>query len=182
MVDDKHLIQQAQNGDRQALGALYDQYQPHIYRYFAYRLGDPLLAEDLTAELFVIMVKKLGDYKDQGRPLLAWLYTIAGNLIKMHFRSQNRVEFNPLPDEMMDQNATPDQIADSRLTQAKLMRVIPKLAEDQGRVIILKFIEGLTNREIAQLLDKSEGAIKSLQHRALHTLRGFLTEEVPREA
>ena len=182
MVDETRLIQKAKNGDRNALGQLYDTHQPSIFRYIVYRVGDRALAEDLTAEVFVTMVRKLNSFQDRGRPLLAWLYTIAGNTIKMHYRKHKNVEFNPFSEEMIDQQASPDQITDKRLTHARLMNLLPRLTEEQGKVILLKFMEGFSNSEIAKALGKSEGSIKALQHRALQTLKGFLVEEASYES
>ena len=182
MVDETQLIQKAKNGDRNALGQLYDIYHSKIFRYIAYRVGDRALAEDLTAEVFVTMVKKLHSFQDRGRPLLTWLYTIAGNIIKMHYRKHKHVELNPFSEEMIDQQATPDQVTDKRLTHANLLAQLPRLTEEQGQVIVLKFMDGFSNREIAQVLDKTEGAIKALQHRALQTLKGFLVEEASYES
>lgn len=182
MVDETRLIQKAKNGDREALGRLYDTHQPNIFRYIAYRVGERALAEDLTAEVFVTMVKKLHTYEDRGRPLLAWLYTIAGNIVKMHHRKHKHVEFNPFSEEMIDQQASPDQIADKRMTHSKLLSYLPRLTEEQGQVIIMKFMEGFSNREIAKVLGKTEGSIKALQHRALQTLKSFLVEEVSYES
>lgn len=182
MVDETQLIQKAKNGDRNALGQLYDTHQPKIYRYIAYRVGDRALAEDLTAEVFVTLVKKLHSYQDRGRPLIAWLYTIAGNIIKMHFRKHKHVELNPFSEEMIDQQATPDQVTDKRLTHAKLLAQLPRLTDEQGQVITMKFMEGFSNREIAKLMGKTEGSIKALQHRALQTLKSFLVEEASYES
>ncbi|MEM8859629.1 MAG: sigma-70 family RNA polymerase sigma factor, partial [Chloroflexota bacterium] len=177
MVDDKRLIKQAKAGDRKALGDLSDLHQPAIYRYLVYRVRDAALAEDITAEVFVTMVRKLHTFEDRGRPFLAWLYTIAGNAIRMHFRKQ-KVEFSPFSEEMIDQNAAPDQIADKRLTHERLLAFIPHLTEEQSQVIFMKFMDGFSNREIAKVLGKTEGSIKALQHRALATLRNLLTQEV----
>ena len=182
MVDDNQLIEKAKNGDRSALGQLYDTHQPKIYRYIAYRVNDSALAEDLTAEVFVTMVRKLSSYQDRGRPLIAWLYTIAGNIIKMHYRKHGAVIFNPFPQEMIDQNDTPDQITDSKLTHAKLMAFIPRLTEEQRQVILMKFIDGFSNGEISRVLGKTEGSVKALQHRALQTLRNLMMEEMTYES
>lgn len=181
MVDNKQLIQQAKSGNRQAIAALYDAYQVHIFRYVAYRVGDAALAEDLTAEAFLLMVKNLHTYEDRGRPFLAWLYTVAGNVVKMHYRRRKQTEFEPLPEEMIDHKANPAEITQTRLTQERLMTAMPRLTEIQRQVILLKFIEGFSNREVAAFLDKTEGSIKSLQHRALAALRRILAEEVQHE-
>ena len=177
MVDDRQLVKLAKEGDRGALAALYKEYQPRIYRYIAYRVGDAAVADDLTAEVFVSMVKNIRQYEDRGRPFLAWLYAVAGNVVKMHYRSQGKVEFEPLPDEMIDQEPTPAEIAQSRLTQERLVAAMPRLTEEQRQVILLKFIEGFDNNEIAAVMVKSEGAIRIMQHRALLALRRVLAEE-----
>ena len=167
MVDESQLIVQAKNGDRDALGRLYDTHQPRIYRYIAYRVNDAALAEDLTAEVFVMMVRKLNTYQDRGRPLLAWLYTIARNIIHSHYRKHGKIEFKPFAEEMVDQNQSPDQITHNKLANSKLLSFIPRLTDEQSQVIVLKFLEGMNNKEIANILGKSEGSIKALQHLSL---------------
>jgi RNA polymerase sigma-70 factor (ECF subfamily) len=181
MVDEKRLVRRAQKGDRNAIAALYDEYHARIYRYVAYRVGDRALADDLTADVFVAMVQKIGDYQERGRPLLAWLYTIAGNVVKMHYRRQKRAEFAPLPEEMIDHEMDPAGAAHVRLTHERLMCAMPHLSESQRQVILLKFIEGFENAEIAAVLNKTEGAIRVLQHRALTALRLAISEEVQHE-
>lgn len=177
MVDDKRLVEQAQDGDRRAVAALYAEYQARVYRYIAYRVGDAALAEDLTADVFASMVRHIGTYESRGRPFLAWLYTIAGNVCKMHYRRQNLAEFEPLPEEMMDTGTNPEETAHLRLTQEQLLAAMPRLTENQRQVILLRFIEGLSNSEVAAILERSEGAIRVLQHRALAALRQALVEE-----
>lgn len=177
MVDDKRLVEQAQQGDRRAVAALYAEYQARVYRYIAYRVGDTALAEDLTADVFVSMVRAIDNYEPRGRPFLAWLYAIAGNTCKMYYRRQNLTEFEPLPEEMIDRQTGPEDVAHLRLTHERLLAAMPRLTEDQRQVILLKFIEGLNNAEVATILEKSEGAIRVLQHRALVALRRALVEE-----
>jgi RNA polymerase sigma-70 factor (ECF subfamily) len=181
MANDRQLIKLAQKGDRSAVAALYNENQPRVFRYIAYRVGDAAVADDLTAEVFVAMVKNIGQYEYRGRPFLAWLYTIAGNLVKMHYRGQQKLKFESLPDEMIDHNTNPADIAQSRLAHDRLMAAMPHLTEGQRQVILLKFIEGFDNAEIATLMDKTEGAIRILQHRALLALRQLLIEEVQHE-
>lgn len=181
MVDDKRLVRQAQKGEKPAVAALYAAYRARVYRYIAYRVGDPALAEDLTADVFVAMVRHIDKYESRGRPFLAWLYAIAGNTCKMHYRRQNLAEFEPLPDELVDSQTGPEDIAHLRLTHARLMAAMPRLTENQRQVILLKFIEGFDNAEVAAILEKSEGAIRVLQHRALSALRQALVEEEQHE-
>jgi len=179
MVNDQQLVKRAQQGDRSAVAELYRKNQPSVYRYIAYRVGSTAVADDLTAEVFVSMVKNINRYEYRGRPLLAWLYIIAGNIVKMHYRRQQKAEFEPLPDEMIDPKSNPEELAQIRLTQDRLMAAMPRLTEGQRQVILLKFIEGFDNTEIAAMLDNTEGAIRVLQHRALLALRRVLAEEAP---
>jgi RNA polymerase sigma-70 factor (ECF subfamily) len=181
-VDDHQTVKQAQQGNRSAVAALYRQYNAQVYRYIAYRVGDTAVADDLTADVFVSMVKHIKTYELRGRPFLAWLYTIASNVVKMHYRSQNKMDFEPLADEMIDQEANPAEIAQAHITHEQLLAVMPRLTEPQRQVILLKFIEGFSNREIAEIVGKKEGAIRILQHRAILALRHILSEAVQHEA
>lgn len=181
MVDDIRLVKQSKNGNRRAIAALYDAYQPLIYRYIAYRVGDTTVADDLTSEVFVAMVKSISNYQERGRPFLAWLYTIAGNVVRMHYRRHNRTELEPFSEELLDERPGPAEVFQIRLSQERLLAALPRLSDGQRQVILLKFIEGFSNSEIAAVMDKSEGAIRVMQHRALAALRQVLVEEVGRE-
>lgn len=177
MVDDRELVRRAQQGDREAVGALYAAYHPRVYRYIAYRVGDQGTADDLTAEVFLTMVRKIHDFEDRGRPLLAWLYTVAGNLVKMHYRKLHKHPSEKLRDEMIDHQIGPADLVNARLNHGRLLEALPQLSNNQQEVIILKFIEGLTNAEVAAILGKTEGAIRILQHRALLALRQTLLDK-----
>lgn len=181
MLDDEdQLIQLAQRGDAAACAALYSRHYDAVYRYCYYRLSEAALAQDLTADVFVRMVERLETYQRRGRPLLAWLYAVARNLISDHFRSALRRADVPLhqtaslaPEDGEGMVAN----VHNRLEADRLARAMRYLTEDQRQVILLKFIEDLGNTEIAVILSKSEGAVKSLQHRALHTLRRALEKD-----
>jgi RNA polymerase sigma-70 factor (ECF subfamily) len=177
MVDDKRLVSEAQQGDRRAIAMLYSAYRARVYRYITYRVGDPTLAEDLTADVFVSMVRHIGNYDSRGRPFLAWLYTIAGNACKMFYRRDKMAKTASLPEGLASKNSDPENIAQLRLTQERLLTAMPRLTEGQRQVILLKFIEGFSNAEAAAILEKSEGAIRVLQHRALAALRQALVDE-----
>ncbi|MDJ0757015.1 MAG: RNA polymerase sigma factor [Ardenticatenaceae bacterium] len=176
MIDDKQLIQAAQQGNREAIGALYAAYHARVYRYVAFRVGDPAAADDLTAEVFVTMVKRIQTYEYRGRPFLAWLYIVAGNIVKMHYRQEKKRQLETLPEELVDQASSPAEIAETRLSQRRLLAAMPFLSDPQREVILLKFIEGLSNSEVAEIMGKTEGAIRILQHRALTALRQTLRE------
>jgi RNA polymerase sigma-70 factor (ECF subfamily) len=168
------LIQRAKDGDPTAFAQLYDQHQPAIYRYILYRVGSDATAEDLTSEVFVRLVESIDDFSYQGRPLLAWLYTIARNLVSDHHRCHGRAVMVPLDEDLPASACDPEAAASLALSQERLAEAIEQLTEDQREVILLKFIEGLDNAAVAQALNKSYGAVKALQHRGLASLQRIL--------
>lgn len=172
------LVQRAKNGDANALVEIYETNQPTIYTYVFYRVGDVHLAEDLTAEVFVRMIHKLKTYQPNSRPILAWLYTIAHNLVVDHYRENGKATWTELKE---DQSAIESDVFkrsnENCLAQIDLVHALKTLTEEQRLVIVLKFIEGRKNIEIAEILNKSEGAIKSLQHRALNSLKRALEND-----
>lgn len=178
LYDEVDLVQRARQGDRAAFAALYEQHQPAIYTYVFYRVGSASLAEDLAAEVFVRMVEKIHTFRGGDRPLLAWLYTIAGNLVIDHYRREGRVAWQPLSDRPEIQAATPDpvQVVEAHLDNQALVAAMQHLTEEQRQVILLKFFGQRSNDEAAAVLGKSAGAVKSLQHRALAALGRLLPE------
>ena len=177
---DTYLLQRAKQGDESALSAIYEQCHAPIYRYIYFRVRNGPLAEELAAEVFVRMVDRIGSLKDRGRPVLAWLYTIARNLVIDHQRRARIFAWSPLCEEMeAGADEHPAQVAENRQTVRELSLALDQLTEIQRQVIVLKFIEGHNNSEIAAILGKDEGAIKSLQHRALGALRRALCARQP---
>jgi RNA polymerase sigma-70 factor (ECF subfamily) len=178
--DEARLIQLAQQGDAEACAMLYDRHYDAVYRYCYYRVGDVNLAQDLTGEVFVRMVDKLDTFKVRGRPLLAWLYTIARNLVNDAHRHGRQVTQLPLNEATVlsgDEEADLTRRVERRLEADCLAAALNHLTEEQRQVILLKFMEGLNNAQVARLLSKTEGAIKSLQHRALGSLRRAIERE-----
>ena len=172
--DEARLIQRAKQGAPAAFTEIYDLHQPAIYRYVYYRVSEAATAEDLTAEVFVRLVEKIDRFTYHGRPLLAWLYTIARNLITDHYRRTGQATMLPLDDQLVAETDDLEEAAERGLAQRRLAAALPHLTEDQRQVVLLKFIEGLSNAEVAQVLGKPVGAVKSLQHRALAALRRIL--------
>ena len=169
------LVRRAKDGDESALVEIYNLCQAPVYRYVYYRVGSVALAEELTAEVFVRLVDKLHSFREQGRPILAWLYAIAHNLVADHQRRQGRVAWLPLDDAMAaDEEGQPAQVAEVREAQSTLAAALETLTEPQRQVILMKFMEDRSNAEVAAILGKDEGAVKSLQHRALAALRRAL--------
>lgn len=173
-AQERELVRRAKAGDPTAFAELYEQYQPKIHRYCFYRVSDPAVAEDLTAEVFVRMVESIDDFRYRGRPLLAWLYTIARNLVTDHYRHQGRATHLELKEGLVADGADLDHRAHIALEQTKLAAALAQLTEDQRQVILLKFFEGADNATTARILGKTVGAVKSLQHRALASLARLL--------
>ena len=177
-IEDKELIRQAQEGDSIAIGTLYAMYNQVVYNYIFHRVSDTHTAEDLTAEVFIRMVRKLPGYTDRGRPLVAWLYTIAKNLIVDHHRVQKkRILVSLLDEELDSSDEGPHQEVEDKQEQDCFRQALKRLPESQRRLLIYRFIDGYETNEIMKLLEKSDRAVRSLQHRALRSLRIALNEE-----
>ncbi|MBN1977880.1 MAG: sigma-70 family RNA polymerase sigma factor [Anaerolineae bacterium] len=172
--DEARLIQRAKQGDPAAFTEIYERCQPFIYRYVLYQLGDAATAEDLTSEVFIRMVEKIDRFTYRGRPLLAWLYTIARNLITDHRRRAGKIQPLTPDSQLTDEAVDIEGSVLGKLTLRRLTIAIAQLTKDQRQVILLRFIEGLDNATAAAVLGKSVNAIKALQHRALTSLRRIL--------
>jgi RNA polymerase sigma-70 factor (ECF subfamily) len=183
--DEDRLIQLAKGGDAAACATLYNRHHDAVYRYCFCRVADTSLAQDLTGEVFVRMVQNLDRFEARGRPLLAWLYTIARNLVLDHHRAEAHTLHLPL-DEALQVPASGEgdlvHAVHRKLEADRLAAALRHLTEEQRQVVLLKFVEDLGNAEVAQILAKSEGAVKSLQHRALSALRRALIVENRYEA
>ncbi len=176
------LIPRCQCGEAAAVETLYDLYADRLYRYLLARTGDPDEAADLTTELFIRVIKNVAGFRlNMARPAAsfsAWIYRIAGNLAADHHRNRRRrpadasLEDDPA---MMVTYDDPECAAEQRESLAELAQAMDRLGEEQRLVVIGKFGEEMSNLEIANLLGKTEGAVKSLQHRALRTLGRLLT-------
>lgn len=151
--------------------ALYDRYAPELYRYIYHRLGAKSLAEDLTAEVFV-RVLHLKRVPDEWR---AYLYRIAHNLVIDSLRKNPHI-LEQADEWIVDEQNDPARRAESVDEQRRLRKAIARLSPEQQQVIVLKFIEEMSNAEVAKILNKPEGAVKALQHRALENLRAWLRE------
>ena len=171
------LIQRAQSGDRAAFAALYNQHYQSIYTYIYYRVSDTSTAEEVTSQVFVRMVEKIQTFKSRGRPFLAWLYTIARNLITDHHRKNKQAVLLPMDIHLPASRPQPEAEIESRLREDCLRLALTSLTEIQRQVIVGKFIEERSNRDMGTLLKKTEGAVKSLQHRALAALRRAIEKE-----
>jgi len=168
--EESRLIREAQAGDPAAFAELYRRCQPKVYRYIYFRVNNEATAEDLTSEVFVRLVEHIRAYHHRGRPLLAWLYTIARNLITDTYRRKDRTVELPLDDFLVADAPDPSQTVHRSLEQDRLAHALDDLTDDQREVIRLKFFEEMDNSATARILGKTVGAVKALQHRGISAL------------
>lgn len=180
-ASDAELVRAAQKGDAASFGRLYERYFDKVYSYLSFKLGNATEAEDVAEQVFLKALESLGGYKWTGVPFQAWLFRIAHNLMVDALRRRGRRPSEPLDDALHVQDerrgADPEAMLSDKLTREGLIQAVDRLTELQRRVIALKFAGDLTNAEVAQLMGKSEGAVKALQHAALVSLQKHLGRE-----
>ncbi len=161
----------------QEFGAIYERYVQKIFNYVYYRIGNKHDAEDLTARVFLRAMNHIPAYKERGLPFSAWLYRIAHNLVANWHRDGQRRQILPLDAHISADSdaAQPDQVTESNEQTEMLLEAIRTLPADRQELLILKFVERLPNAEIARMMRRSEGAVKSLYHRTLMALRKELS-------
>src|SRR5690242_422216 len=171
------VIAQAQTGDPGAFGELYAKYAGLILRYLYARLREQESAQDLTQEVFVRVIKGIGGFEFRGeKSFLGWLYTIAGNVLIGQARRKRAIS-TPLDESLELADPHGQDAVHSIFDRVALEQAIIQLTEDQQQVLTLKFFADMTNQEIATTLGRTEGAVKALQHRALHALQQILERE-----
>ncbi|MFD3518151.1 ECF subfamily RNA polymerase sigma factor, BldN family [Streptomyces sp. NPDC058657] len=173
------LVERAQGGEAEAFGRLYDQYSDTVYRYIYYRVGGKATAEDLTSETFLRALRRISTFTWQGRDFGAWLVTIARNLVADHFKS-SRFRLEVTTGEMLDANEverSPEDSVLESLSNAALLEAVRKLNPQQQECVTLRFLQGLSVAETARVMGKNEGAIKTLQYRAVRTLARLLPDD-----
>ena len=171
-LDEKELVQLAKT-DEDAFGEIYRRYVEKIYNYVYYRTSNKHDAEDLTARVFQRALKHIPNYEDRGVPFSAWLYRIAHNLVVNHHRDRKRRKIVPLDDLIVSTFRwdAPEKVTERREDRKELLEAIQNLPDDRQQLLVLKFVERLSNAEIGDIMGRSEGAIKSLYHRTLIALR-----------
>ena len=172
------LLERAREYDATAVAELYDRYSLRIYNYVYHRVGNRSLAEDLTSTVFVRMLEAIQTSKGWHSSFSGWLYRIAHNAVVDHFRSGKQDRDVPLEDVTLSSSEHLAEAAERSITRERVRSAVSELTEAQGVVISLKFLEGMTNAEVAELMGKNEGAIKSLQFRGLAALRRVMDEEL----
>lgn len=169
-----HLIRRAKAGDQEAVAALYQMHAGLVFRYVALRVDNPADAEDITAEVFINMVRGLANYEITGAPFEAWLYRVAAARIADHFRAGYQKREQSLSDEVPDQHSLPEETIQQQQSIQQLKDALLQLSDEHQTILILRFIERKSHEEVAVLLGKTESAIKSAQHRALIQLTELL--------
>ncbi len=171
-MDEAVLVERAK-ADKEAFGQLYEQYVDRIFNYVYYKIGNRAEAEDLTARVFFKAMQHIQNYENKGVPFSAWLYRIAHNLVANWHRDNSRRQIISLDDvgHWRAPQGGPEGWAELMEDREALLLAIRKLPADRKDLLIFKFVERLSNAEIGEIMGRSEGAIKSLYHRTLLTLR-----------
>lgn len=176
--NEEKILSRASQGDREAFGQLYERYLERIFNYVYYRTGNLHDAEDLTARVFQRAMNHIKNYTDRGVPFSAWLYRIAHNLVANWHRDRSRKQEIPLDDlpVIPAKGDHPERNLVRSQDQESLLRMIRRLPSERQNLLILKFVEDMSNAEIGQIMGRSEGAVKSLYHRTLLSLRDQLED------
>jgi RNA polymerase sigma-70 factor (ECF subfamily) len=172
------LVALAQQGDGEAFGFVYDAYVDQVYRYLYYRVGSHAVAEDLTSETFLRALRRLDTFTYTGKDIGAWFTTIARNLVADHVKS-SRFKLEVTTADMLDADRADDGIEQEvldRLQNAALLDAVRQLKPEQQECIVLRFLQGLNVAETAEVMRRSEGAVKQLQLRAVRALAKLLPE------
>jgi RNA polymerase sigma-70 factor (ECF subfamily) len=174
------LVRAAQEGEVEAFGQLYDRYVDVVYRYILFRVGDRTLAEDVTSETFLRALRRIASVTYQGRDVGAWFVTIARNLVLDHMKSSRyRLEVPTAEfSEPRHVQTGPEQKVLDEARNIELLRCLSKLNSDQRECIVLRFLQGLSVAQTAELMGRNEGAVKALQHRAVRRLAQLLPREL----
>jgi len=172
-ISDEDALSRAAQGDSEAVGVLYDRYVERIYNYIYYRTSNQHDAEDLTSRVFTRAIKHIANYEDRGLPFSAWLYRIAHNLVANWHRDNSRRQVVGLDESFNIPGGLeqPENIVVRSEEENFLLGLVSDLPEDRQQLLILKFVDHLSNAEIGEIMGRTEGAIKSLYHRTLISLR-----------
>lgn len=171
LVNTQDLVERARSGDGAAFAALYDVFAPRVYRFFRFRVSAAEAAEDLTQRVFLKMIEQLPNYEQRGIPFAAWVFRVARNA----WIDEDRTSHPSVPiDDLVEAEADaagPDELAAAAIESEQLRRAIATLPADQREVIACRFFAGLSSRETAAQMGRSEGSVRVIQHRALAALR-----------
>ena len=172
LENEKQHIREAQKGNREAFGLIYRHYIAQIYRFTLFKVSSKQITEDLTHEIFLSAWQNIKNYKQGEFPISSWLYQIARNKIIDHYRTAKKnisIDTEDFSEETL--GFYEQQNLDITLNVEKIKSLIKLLKSEYQDVIIMRYIEDLDHREIAHALNKSEGAVRLIQHRAINNLK-----------
>ena len=176
--EEQLLIQKAKSGESGAFGQLYDKYLPAIYRFVFIKIGRKQDAEDISQQVFIKAWQNIGGYEFQGTPFSSWVYRIASNAVIDYYRTyKGDVNIDTVPEDHFSEMSDVAERIDSAINMKHLRVALMKLEPDQQNVLIMKFVDDLSNKEIAEALEKTEGAVRVIQHRALKQLKNHVDEQ-----
>lgn len=174
VTDERTLVQEAVQHDTEAFAALYDRHVVRVYRHIYYIINDIKEAEDLTAQTFLKAWEAIGRFQSRGAPFVSWLLRIAHNLAVSHLRA--RKGDAQLHESLVDYGLprNPEAAAERQADEERVREAVLRLGDEQRQVIILRFVEELDYKEVAEILGKSVAAVRVIQHRALCALRKIM--------
>ena len=167
---DAQLLTQLSNLDSEALTQVYNQFHTPLYRYIAFHVNEVQVAEDLTSEVFTRLLVALKNGNAPRNSVKQWLFGVARHVVNDHYRQKSRWKLTRLTDFLSSSAESPDQKISQKMDNDQLRQQLEKLNKNQRHVLALRFGYGMSIREVANLLEKSEGAVKMLQVRALAAL------------
>ena len=181
-AEERALVERAIERDADAFAALYDRHVVRVYRHIYYMVGNAAEAEDLSAQAFLQAWEAIHRYQIRGAPFVSWLLRIAHNLGVSHLRSKK--ESSELPETLVDQrrDGNPEEELARRSEAERVREAILRLRDEQREVIILRFVEDLEYREVAEIVGKSVAAVRVIQHRALNALRKQMGSDIAEAA
>jgi len=182
MQEEEKLIQKAQRGEKEAFGELYDKYFPKIYRFILLKVSKRPDAEDLSHQVFLSAWRNIYTYESRGFPFSSWLYRIAHNSVIDFYRTKREyVDIELVSTERMSVDPEMEHLFDEKTELSLVKKMLAKLKEDEQTVLIMKFVDELSNKEVAEALGKSEGAVRVMQHRALKQLKKYVEDSYETE-
>jgi RNA polymerase sigma-70 factor (ECF subfamily) len=172
--DEESLVRRAQEHDQEAFARIYEEYFDKIYRYITLKIGDAVEAEDLTQQVFLNSLRSISSFRWRGKPFSAWLYRIAHNQVVDYLRKKKKVTV-PLEETLVSGSDNPQQSAERKLDIEQVLSAARHLTGAQREVISLRFTSELSIAQVAEVMGKSQGAVKALQHSGIVALRRALS-------
>lgn len=173
------LIQRAVEGDKDAFADLCDRYLEQVYRHVYYRVFNRTDSEDITQEVFIKAWKAIHKYKRTGAPFVAWLIAIARNHIVDYYKGKKKhVSLEEAETASNSADTNPEAMAEATINSSYVRKAVLRLKGDKQKVILMHFIDGFSYEEIARIINKSEGAVRVIQYRALNDLRRILVQSI----